>query len=1058
MPKRKSSDIAKTQPSFGNVPPPEIGKAKKPSPKLPAKTPSVSHSSDLFIVDNSDEDWKAARYLRDWCEIAKRFDIATGYFEIGSLLTLDGHWQKLEQIRILMGDEVSLRTRDAFEKAFKGIAQKLDDSLEREKEKDDFLRGVPAIAAALESGKIACKVYKERKFHAKAYITHAKFEVMPPVALVGSSNFTYPGLHENIELNIQVRHDVDELQKWYEKYWEEAEEVTPDILKIIQKHTRAYSPFEVYAKSLHEFFRGHELTATEWEVGESKIYRILDQYQREGYHALLKIADTYNGALMCDGVGLGKTFIGLMLIERLLRDRKRIALIVPKAAREPVWESKLNKHLPGLTGEFSNFKIYNHTDLLRGDYQQKMADVRRDADVVIIDEAHHFRNQASKRYRKLFEMLEGKTLFLLTATPINNSLFDLHHLIELFSRKHEDYFQSIGINSLRYHFIEMERALERLVGSSDADTELTMAEAEQLLAKDDLTRRIVVQRSRAYAKRSQQQFGESNVIFPDRKPPHVADYSLKKTYGSLLSDLKKAFFRKGKPPLLSLAVYYPLGYPKQADAKVDAWVKGRQAQVVGLIRTQLLKRFESSASSFEATCERLLLKLLAAVTVNSQNAAEKRRLERWQDQNSDLLERVKQHHAKTNEEEAEDDVLSPELLEAAEVLNPDEFNVNEILDETYLDMEQLISFLDDLKDIRPANDDKLQALIKLFETDPNLREQKVLIFSEYMETAQYIYSELKKAGVSPIDVVHSSVDRDRGEIISAFSPYYNDSSSGELKAKGISEIRVLISTDVLSEGLNLQDATLLINYDLHWNPVRLMQRIGRVDRRLDSKVEAQIVADHPEQKAQRGTVHFWNFLPPEELNDLLSLYEKVAHKTLRISKVFGIEGKKLLTPDDDYEALREFTQAYEGTPSSVEQMRLTYQGLLQKDPSLEAALAAYPLRVFSGKTNPTQGVKSVFFCYTLPAQNVVTGVWDDEASFARWYLYDIATEKVLADSEAIHAVIQSEPATARQVEMSPDLLSEMRRKVEKHIASSYLRPANAPLGVKPVLKTWMELN
>ncbi|HZR19318.1 MAG TPA: helicase-related protein [Verrucomicrobiae bacterium] len=125
---------------------------------------------------------------------------------------------------------------------------------------------------------------------------------------------------------------------------------------------------------------------------------------------------------------------------------------------------------------------------------------------------------------------------------------------------------------------------------------------------------------------------------------------------------------------------------------------------------------------------------------------------------------------------------------------------------------------------------------------------------------------------------------------------------------------------MLSEGLNLQDATRVINYDLHWNPVRLMQRIGRVDRQLSPEIEAKIAADHPDQALLLGKVIYWNFLPPEDLDDLLRLYGKVSNKTLRISKVFGIEGKKLLRPEDDYEALRDFTHNYQGVLTPLEEM------------------------------------------------------------------------------------------------------------------------------------------
>ena len=322
--------------------------------------------SDLFVVDNS-ELWKVENYLHEWADLAHTFDVATGYFEIGALLALDGQWQKLDKLRILMGDEVSKRTRDAL---LAGIETVLDTSIEKRKEKDDFLSGVPAIVDALKRKQIECRVYAKKKFHAKAYITHARQEVVGPTALVGSSNFTVPGLTDNVELNVQIRHEVSVLQDWYEDHWDEGEDVTPEVLKVIERHTREYRPFEVYAKALQEYFRGHEITTGEWEEHRSRVYPELDQYQREGYQALMKIARQYRGAFLCDGVGLGKTFVGMMVIERLVeRERKRVALFVPKAARKPVWEDTLKRYLPQLGGDFSNLVIFNHTDLLRkGEY------------------------------------------------------------------------------------------------------------------------------------------------------------------------------------------------------------------------------------------------------------------------------------------------------------------------------------------------------------------------------------------------------------------------------------------------------------------------------------------------------------------------------------------------------------------------------------------------------------------------------------------------------------------------------------------------------------------
>lgn len=1044
--------------------------------------------SELFIVDNSDEDWKAIRYLHDWCQISKGIDIATGYFEIGSLLALKDEWQKVDKIRVLMGDEVSLRTKNAFAQGLSQATGKLDQSIEREKQENDFLTGVAAIVDAIRSRKIDCRIYRKEKFHAKAYITHARLEVVGSSALVGSSNFTYPGLHENVELNVQITgRPVNVLQEWYEEHWNDAEDVTPEILKTIERHVREYSPFDVYAKSLAEYFRGHEMSVGEWENsgshnGGSHVYPILDQYQRGGYAALMKIANQYRGAFLCDGVGLGKTFIGLMLIERLaMFERKRVALIVPKAARKPVWEVALRHYLPHLGGDFTNLVIFNHTDLLRVGYQQRVERLKEMADAIVVDEAHHFRNPGIKglpgeprrsHYWRMYDICEGKQVFLLTATPINNRLLDLQHMIELFSRHQSDYFKAapLGIHSLPGHFRKMERELERLVlanAAKDQGMETNLAEAEKVLADDNLFREIVVQRSRAYVKRSQEIESGKAAIFPKREDPKVVNYSIKKTYERLLDMIEDAFDRA--KPLFSLAIYYPLAYYKGPDKSIDPLKQGRQREVVSLIRTQFLKRFESSARAFETSCEMLLIRLLAWTTKHSQTDSERKRLERWEAQHSRLIGYVKEHQrALFGDEEdifEKEDVITPEMLEEVEELSRAEYKVEEILAETYLDMDQIAEFIEELQKFDSKHNDKLQGLIKLLKTDPILKTHKVLIFSEYMATARFVKSELAKAGFEDIDEVDSSVKRDRGAIIRQFSPYYNGATSQTLAEEGLKETRILISTDVLSEGLNLQDATRIINYDLHWNPVRLMQRIGRVDRRLNPEIEKLLLADHPETQPVRRTVAYWNFLPPDELDRLLRLYRKVTHKTLRISKTFGIEGKKLLTPEDDYESLKDFNHDLEGTTSSIEAMHLEYQKLLQDNPDLAQRLAALPGQVFTGKKHPSPGTQAVFFCYSLPSSTAKPGsqtedepVWTEEAGYTRWYLYNLHSKEILEEPERIIDLIRSRPETSRYCSIAHETLSEIRREIEKHIKNTYLKQVQAPLGVKATLRAWMELS
>jgi superfamily II DNA or RNA helicase len=189
------------------------------------------------------------------------------------------------------------------------------------------------------------------------------------------------------------------LQQWYEDHWNDAEDVTAEILQVMERQIRHYLPFEVYAKSLQAYFSNYEETAGDWERHHSRMYPVLDQYQRDGYGALLKIGGKYGGAFLCDGVGLGKTFVGLMLIERLVKfERKKVLLVVPKSGREPVWESSLRRYLPELFGDFSNLVVINHTDLQRtGEWVERIERLKEQADVVMVDEAHHFRNPGTKK-------------------------------------------------------------------------------------------------------------------------------------------------------------------------------------------------------------------------------------------------------------------------------------------------------------------------------------------------------------------------------------------------------------------------------------------------------------------------------------------------------------------------------------------------------------------------------------------------------------------------------------------------------------------------------------
>ncbi len=1039
------------------------------------KRQNYKTGSELFIVDNSEEAWKALRYLHDWCQLSKSIDIATGYFEIGSLLALDGEWQKVNKIRILMGDETSKRTKRSFEKGLKEISSRLDESLEKEKSKNHFLSGVPAIVDAIQNGKIECRVYRKNKFHAKAYITHARMDVVGSSALVGSSNFTFPGLTENIELNVQITGGpVAVLQEWYDEHWQDAEDVTPELLQVIERHVREYLPFDVYARSLQQYFLGHEESASEWEKNNSLIFPVLAKYQQDGYNALIKRANNYGGALLCDGVGLGKTFIGLMLIERFaVHERKNVALFVPKAAKADVWERELQKRLPALLKGYGRLKVFSHTDLMRDKIAEELEQVRQQADVIIIDEAHHFRNTGTKgekegerrsRYWKLYDIIEDKQLFHLTATPINNSLLDFQHMVELFTRHQSDYFSDapLGIHSLAGHIRKLEKAIENQISGKDdgEGVDINYSEASEILSADSLFDTLVVQRSRSYVKQSVSRESGGEIMFPAPRAPKVVEYSVKQTYGKLLDMVADAFHKK--EPLFSLPIYYPYAFYIGDDDSVNlALEKGRRKQVGSLMCTGFLRRFESQAEGLKRACWNRLWKLLAWLEVHAETENEKTAVEHWKRRNAKLIDYKPQLDLIESEDE---DFISPELLDAVEKLDRNEFNIEQIVLGSVRDLEQLSDFLIELEKFKPSQDKKLTELKKLLRSDSVASKHKVIIFTEFSDTARYLYEQLKAEGIEGLAQIDGGYKGNRSTLIRRFAPYYNESTSERLANEGLEEIRVLISTDVLSEGLNLQDGTRLINYDLHWNPVRLMQRIGRVDRRMNPEIEKQIIADHPDQSKLRGTVSYWNFLPPGDLDNLLSLYQKVSHKTLRISKTLGIEGKKLLREDDNFEDLKNFAEQYDGRPTPDEEMHLEFQDLLRNNEGLDGKLIDFPDAIFSGRAHVKSGSQAVFFCYARPARDKPlsksTGedCWTTDAGDVKWYLFDLKTENIIEEATQIIEYIRSEPETPRILEIEQTVLSDIRKKIEKHITKTYLRRVQAPVGIKPVLKAWMELN
>lgn len=1022
---------------------------------------------DQFIVDNTAADWKAVHYVREWCDISSAIDIATGHFEIGAFLALDEAWQKVDKIRLLIGGETSRTTADA-------IVTALDKSIEVERQTGDaFLTGVEAVVDAIRSGKIEIRVYKAKKFHAKAYITHSKLKVVGSAALVGSSNFTRPGLTQNVELNVKFQGpEVADLQRWYEDHWDAAAPVNAELLAVLEHNAREFTPYEVYVKALRALTVNVAPTDKTWEESDSAIYPLLAPYQQEAFHSLIEMSRRWNGGFLTDGVGLGKTFVGLMLTEYYaVRHRKNVLIMATKTGQDAVWNPELKERLPHLFGQFSNVLVRAHTDLTTQNGAQEIEHLARRADVIIIDEAHNFRNHGTvptednpwgSRWWRMHEICKGKTVFLLTATPINNTIFDLVHQAELFTGVDADnHFASIGISSLRKYTIDLEKPFKATVPDSAAIAEL--------MAKDRLFRSIIHQNSRKYAVESAKIAGGAKVIFPETQQPKVVPYSFGTLYAPLFEELTKAFSRAA--PLFVLPMYYPLAFSTAHD--VDTKAENRQRQVVALIRTIFLKRFESSLAAFAGSCLDLSANILKWLDVNVKiDAVEEAKLEAWRTANEPMLRSIHDRYRSTLEEVwHEEDLTEAEIDELDYNLVGGSFDVKAMVDAAFDDLDQLKKFME-LIIAGAGIDDKYLCLRDLLigpgkhrkdKIDkavftPEFRTEKVIVFTEFADTARYLEEQLKKDGVADVDRIDGTRGNDRYAMIKRFAPFYNKVSAADRKK--LAPLRVLVSTDVLSEGVNLQDGTLLINYDIHWNPVRLMQRIGRVDRRMSPTIEDELVRERPAVKKSRGHIQIRNFLPPAEIETLLTLYNRVQNKTLMISSTLGIPGGKLIDESDKYDDVKvfqAFKDEYNGDIAPIEELRLKWLELVKADPGLEDLVMRLPDGISSAKPGKPSGV---FVCRRVPVLTKLSddsdAVWTIEPGSVEWALR--TEDGVERSLHTIETAVGAAPADKSETFSDKTTLQSRLREFERDETKRLRKQTQLPLDA-PAPKTicWMEV-
>ncbi len=826
--------------------------------------PEFADNRELKMIEalRGHLDWLQATY-KDPVDMS----IATGYFNPQGFAMLSDRLETLSNVRLLLGAEPipppvlperlpgdprgevldTKRVREALAKNASGLGRDRD----RLPFTESCDRALRDLLAVLRSGKIDVRRYEKAFLHGKAFIFSSDEGYIS-----GSSNFTAAGLTWNLELNLG-RYDptpVARVKKWFDELWEEA--VPYDLAAIYAARFEEHEPYLIYLRALWERYKDE----LEEETPAGTTIK-LTTFQNDGILRAQRITDKYKGVLIADGVGLGKTFIAGEILRRALHEqRQRALLIAPATLRDGTWERFANRYQ--LFMECVSYEELAQDIQLGGD-RPHLRQKANDYALIVIDEAQAFRNPDTRRAQALRKLLQGqppKTVVLLSATPVNNSLWDLYYLLTYFVG-HDAAFSDIGVRSLKDKFTDVVRV--------DPDELRPDAIFDILDATTVRRTRHFVRRyypnDRVYGLRGE----EILVRFPDPKVKAVT-YSLDDVLPGFFEEFKNALAPEDGPPQLTLARYSPKKYCH--EPKEDL----REAALVGLLRTGLLKRFESSVRAFARTAEtmanahdRFLEGLGKGVILTAQG------LEEW--------------------DQLDSDEALAQLIEETGSETTEGYDISRLRKDVEADRDLLRLFAHKASAVRRKNDPKLEKLVEQLDQvlrqaeqdsdneDDKRNKRKVLIFSYFADTVDWITDHLNdffatekrfavyRGRLASIVGDESRHGISRAEAVFGFVPISSEAPPG----RDSDRFDVLVTTDVLAEGMNLQQCRHIINYDLPWNPMRLVQRHGRIDRIGSLYTEVFIRC----------------FFPDKQLDALLELEVRVRRKLAQAAASVGVESE-----------------------------------------------------------------------------------------------------------------------------------------------------------------------
>ena len=786
------------------------------------------------------------------------FDVLVGYFYLSGFHRIQEEFKDIEKVRILVGLNIDKKvsiavqnsqqnfgftdSEDKIHDAAVELVSKEIESADDDKNTDD---GMLKLTEYLISGKVEIKAHPSQSIHAKVYIMRHNPDGMDYGRVItGSSNFTEGGLVANREFNVELKDkpDVSVALEQFEILWEDGVPITQDIIDTVKtkSHFREdITLYDLYLKFLYEYFKEEINTDQEINIRFPKNFLELE-YQKEAVINAHRILDDYNGVFLSDVVGLGKTYMASMLMQTL--QGKRMLVICPPGLID-IWQDAMD-----------SFLIAGATVISLGKLDKIIKDGYDKYNYVIVDEAHRFRNEITNRYGMLHEICKEKKVILVSATPLNNKLEDIESQLKLFMSMKNSPIP--GKRNLEAFF----QKIYKDIGSADKGSKKYLELIKEYTAqvRENILRHVMVRRTRTEIQQYYaDDIAKQGITFPEITPPQQIIYEFN-------ADIEKAFdetinhLRNN----LKYARYTPLLYLINQTGKQEQ----PQKNIKGFMRSILIKRLESSFFAFQKSVGRFIKSYENFIkTYNNGEVYIGRQ---------DIFEIL---------ENDDDDRLDALIIEG-KIKN---YNANEFQSTFLQDLQDDLEVLKKIASLwKDINDDpKLDALLSQLKQSNELKDNKIIIFSEAKETTDYLYDNLSKH--FPKQVISLSSE---GGMFDGVKHNYtsakkliDESYDPMSKLKTDNALRILITTDILSEGVNMHRSNVVLNYDLPWNPTKVLQRVGRVNR---------IGTKH-------SKIYIFNFFPTSHADEHLGLEANIVAKINAFHSALGEDARYLYVEEEE---------------------------------------------------------------------------------------------------------------------------------------------------------------